>query len=173
MKIAIKILQVLLAVVLCCALILNLWMLAQQLILKREAPEVFGYSQYIVTSGSMEPDFSPGDMILIKKEPGYELGDIVTFRDAAGQTVTHKIVGRVEGQFITQGTANNTEDDDLLPPERILGKLQVVLPGVGQAVIFLRSPLGILILVVVAILLIGLPWWLGKSEPKPKGKHAQ
>lgn len=173
MKIAIKILQVLLTVVLCCALVLNLWMLAQQLILKREVPEVFGYSQYIVTSGSMEPDFSPGDMILVKSEASYELGDIVTFKNAAGQTVTHKIVGRVEGQFITQGTANNTEDDELLSPENIIGKLQVVLPGVGQAMVFLRSPLGILLLVVVAILLIGLPWWLGGTEPKAKGKHAQ
>lgn len=173
MKIAIKILQSLLAVLLCCALLLNLWMLVQQLVLKREAPEVFGYSQYIVTSGSMEPVFSAGDMILVRNEKSYELGDIVTFHDPAGQTVTHKIVGSVEGQFITQGVANNTEDDDLLPPERIIGKLQVVVPGAGWVMNFLRTPLGILILVAAAILLIGLPWWLGKPETKPRGKHAQ
>ncbi len=175
MKIAIKILQIILALVLCCALLFNLWMLTQQLVLKRDAPELFGYSQYIVTSGSMEPLFSPGDMILIKEQEEYELGDIITFRSSQNQTVTHKIVGKVEGKFITKGEANNVEDDELLPPENILGKLQVVLPGVGNVVIFLRSPLGILILVVAAVLLIGLPWLLdgAKNKEKPRGRHAQ
>lgn len=170
MKVTIKILRGLLTAVLCVVLLLNIWMLVQQTVLKKEAPEVLGYSQYIVTSGSMEPSMSPGDLILIKSQESYGLGDVVTFRDSRGETVTHRIMGSVSGQFITQGDANNTEDGELLPPERILGKLRLVLPGAGGVLMFLRSPLGILVLLVVGVLLIKLPDWIGTA--KDKGRHS-
>ncbi len=170
MKVMIRILRGLLTAVLCAVLLVNIWMLVQQTVLKREAPEVLGYSQYIVTSGSMEPSMSPGDLILVKSQESYGLGDVVTFRDSRGETVTHRIVGGVSGQFITQGDANNTEDGELLPPERILGKLRLVLPGAGGVLMFLRSPLGILVLLVVGVLLIKLPDWIGTA--KDKGRHS-
>lgn len=173
MKILIKLLRGVLTAALCVLLLFNVWMLVQQNILKKDAPEVFGVSQYIVTSGSMEPSFSPGDMILVKKQDSYKLGDVVTFLDGQGQTVTHRIVGAVSGQFITKGDANNTEDADLLPPERISGRLWTVLPGVGSAAMFLRSPMGILVLLAVGVLLIMLPDWAGALKTKAEGKHAQ
>ena len=164
MKVIIKVLRGLLTAVLCIVLLVNIWMLVQQTVLKKEAPEVLGYSQYIVTSGSMEPSMSPGDLILVKSQETYTLGDVVTFRD------THRIMGSVSGQFITQGDANNTEDSDLLSPERILGKLCLVLPGAGGVLLFLRSPLGILLLLVIGALLIKLPDWIGTG--KEKGRHS-
>lgn len=172
MRIMIKLLRGVLTALLCVVLLLNIWMLVQQTVLKREAPEVLGYSQYIVTSGSMEPNISVGDLILVKAQEEYGLGDVVTFRDAAGSTVTHRIMGTVSGQFITQGDANNTEDNDLLPPERIIGKLQLVVPGMGYVIEFLRSPLGIVLLVVIGVLLIKLPDWIGSvKETGKRYKH--
>ena len=173
MRVMIKVLRGLLTAVLCAVLLLNIWMLVQQTVLKREAPEVLGYSQYIVTSGSMEPNISVGDLILVKAQEQYELGDVVTFHDPAGATVTHRIMGKVSDQFITQGDANNTEDGDLLPPERIIGKLQLVLPGMGYAIEFLRSPLGILLLVAAGVLLIKLPDWIGNVRDRDKGQRYQ
>lgn len=169
----IKILRGLLAAILCVILCFNLWMLFQQTVLGREAPQIFGYSQYIVTSGSMEPEFSAGDMIFVKSEGSYQLGDIVAYRDSAGAMVTHRIVGSVEQCFITKGDANNIEDNELLPPENIVGKLQLVLPDVGNAVAFLRSPFGILLIIVVGFLLIKLPDWTGALKTRARGKHAE
>ena len=166
MRMMIKVLRGVLTAVLCAVLLLNIWMLVQQTVLKREAPQVLGYSQYVVTSGSMEPSFSPGDLILVKAQETYELGDVVTFHDAEGATVTHRIMGTVGGQFITKGDANNTEDNDLLPPERIVGKLWRVLPGMGYVIEFLRSPMGILILLILGVLLIKLPDWIGNVREK-------
>lgn len=164
MKVMIKVLRGVLTALLCVLLVLNIWMLVQQTVLKREAPQVLGYSQYIVTTGSMEPSLSPGDLIFVKAQETYELGDVVTFYDNGGATVTHRIMGKVSGQFITQGDANNTEDSELLPPEQIIGKLQMVLPGMGYFIDFLRSPVGIVILIFVGILLIKLPDWIGASK---------
>lgn len=157
----------------CVVLLFNVWMIIQQTVLGKTAPEVFGYSQYIVTSGSMEPEFSAGDMVLVKSEDAYNLGDIVTFTDADGSVVTHRITGSVEGMFITKGDANNIEDADLLAPENIIGKLQLVLPQVGNAMLFLRTPLGILCLLAVGLLIIKLPDWTGTLKTKARGKHAE
>lgn len=173
MKLTIKILRVLLTVLLCAVILLNGWMLIQQTVLKRETPELFGYSQYIVTSGSMETTFSAGDMILVKAQDEYSLLDVVTFRDSSGATVTHRIVGRVGEQFITQGDANNTEDQELLSPENILGKVQAVFPGMGSVVMFLRSPVGLILLILIGILLIKLPDWAGALKTRAEGKHSQ
>lgn len=173
MKIVIHILRGILAVLLGAVILLNVWMLVQQSVMGKSTPQVFGYSQYIVTSGSMEPSFSAGDMILVKEQEEYNLGDVVTFLDPQGATVTHRIVGRVSGQFITQGDANNVEDQDLLPPGNILGKVQTVLPGAGSAAMFLRSPLGLLVLLAVGVLLIKLPDWAGALKTKVEAKHAQ
>lgn len=173
MRAAIKILRGVLAAILCVALLFNVWMIIQQTVLGRDAPEVLGYSQYIVTSGSMEPEFSAGDMVLVKSEESYSLGDIVTFVDAEGSVVTHRITGSVEGMFITKGDANNVEDSDLLAPENIIGRLQLVLPGVGSAMLFLRTPFGILCLLAAGLLIIKLPDWTGALKAKARGKHAE
>lgn len=173
MRIMIKVLRGVLTAVLCVLLAMNIWMLVQQTLLNREVPQVLGYSQYIVTTGSMEPNLSPGDLILVKAEDQYELGDVVTFHDSHGSVVTHRIMGTVGDQFITQGDANNTEDGDLLSAEQIIGKLQQVLPGMGFVIEFLRSPLGILVLVVAGVLLIKLPDWIGtvRGQGGKRYKH--
>lgn len=172
MRAAIKVLRILFAVLLTAVIGSNLWMLVQQSVFKKDPPELFGYSQLVVTSGSMEPAFSAGDMILIRQEESYALGDIVTFRLSGGDLVTHRIVGSVEGSFITKGDANNTEDDDLLSPAQIVGKLVTCIPAVGSFLLFLRTPIGLLALVVVGFLLIELPALLG-TRRQEKGRHAR
>lgn len=172
MRATIKGLRILFAVLLTVIIVLNLWMFVQQSVLKKDPPEIFGYSQLVVTSGSMEPAFSAGDMIVIRQEEDYALGDIVTFRLNGGDLVTHRIVGSVEGSFITKGDANNAEDDDLLDPARIVGKLVTCIPAVGSFLLFLRTPVGLFALVVVGFLLIELPTLLG-ARRQEKGRHAR
>lgn len=172
MKIAIKILRGIITALLLLVAGANLWLGIQQTALHRDPPEIFGYSQLVVTSGSMEPEFSAGDVILIKAKGSYELGDVVTFRDPAGQLVTHRLVGRTQGQFITKGDANNVEDSDLLPPEKIVGGLVTYIPAVGSFLLFLRTPLGLLLLLLLGILLIELPNLMGVIGKKRRGRHA-
>ena len=173
MKIVIKALRGVIIVILSAVILANAWLVVQQAVWKKDPPDLFGYSQFIVTSGSMEPTFSTGDLVISKEKESYELKDVVTFRDGAGSLVTHRIVGRQEdGQFITRGDANNVEDGELLPADRIVGGVVACIPKVGAGMMFLRSPLGILVLLVVGVLLVELPSWTGALKQKAKGKHA-
>lgn len=150
---ALTVLRGVLIGVLCLILAVNLWLVAARLLLGQDLPKLAGCSQAVVLSGSMEPAFSAGDMLIFNECPAYTVGDVVIFR--SGESfVTHRIVGERDGGFVTKGDANNTEDKELLSTGSIEGRLLLVVPGVGGALTFLRSPLGLLLLVLVGVALI-------------------
>ncbi len=79
-----------------------------------------------VISGSMEPTFKKGDMVLIQTiDKKVNVGDIVVFRQyGIKEPISHRAVGITEtGQIITKGDANNFADTvGGIPPELIGGK---------------------------------------------------
>lgn len=91
-------------------------------VLKQDVVTVGGYTLLNVVSGSMEPTLYIDDLILINtKEKNYKAGDIITFQDAEGSFVTHRIVSITEKELITKGDNNNTEDKPTTP-DKIVGK---------------------------------------------------
>ena len=123
-------------------------------------PTVLGVAPMVVLSGSMSGT----------AEDHIEVGDVVAFKDG-NVVVTHRIVAVTadesgKKQFITKGDANNTEDAAVTPPEDVLGRVIAVIPGAGGAVRFLRTPLGMLCLVLVLPLAIRLPEMLGRRRVK-------
>lgn len=156
MKKLLKILRWLAFLVLAALLAVNLWFIAARLLLHQDLPKLGGFSQAIVISGSMEPAFSAGDMLIFREQAGYSVGEVVIFRHG-GSFVTHRIVGEDEAGFITQGDANNAADSQPLAEADIEGRLLYIIPGVGGALSFLRTPLGILLLIAAVIILIEAP----------------
>ena len=76
---------------------------------KNQLPMPFGFGLSVVQSGSMEPTFEVGDLIIVTQSDDYEVGDIVVFQDGRS-LVVHRIVEIDGEQIITQGDANNTSD---------------------------------------------------------------
>lgn len=138
--------------------------------------KLFGIGYAIVVSGSMEPEISVNDVVYLKEQDSYKVGDIITFVDfAPGQyvrtkdtpLVTHRIVDiSATGQYITKGDANNTQDEVAIPADRIEGRIFAVLPYIGKSVTFMTRPIGTLWLMLLALLLIELPY-LVRSKKKP------
>lgn len=173
MKIVINILRTIIAVILIALLIFNGWLLVSQYIFKDNPPNIMGYSQFIVTSGSMQPTFKVGDVVVVKSGADYEIGDVITFRlNDSEELVTHRIVGSNSGGFITRGDANNVVDDTLQTSDNIVGKVQMSIPEIGNLLMFLKTPFGVLVLIVVGFLLIELPSIFSGKGGKAKGKQA-
>lgn len=108
------------------------------------APEgggLFGYKGYIVTSGSMEPTFSPGDYIIVRQEAFSNLaeGDVITFTED-GTIVTHRVKAITETGAETQGDANEATDAALVTAAAYVGTLQSVIPALGQVILFMQKP---------------------------------
>ena len=116
-------------------------------------PELFGWSRAVILSGSMEPSMSIGDLVIVHREKEYRVGDIVVF-DSGGLSVTHRILEKAQEGFVTKGDANNVPDKELLSENHIIGRVAVVIPMVGKAVLFLKNQEGMMLIMMLAIWLI-------------------
>lgn len=117
-------------------------------------PMPFGFGFAVVLSGSMEPEFSEGDLLLVVKQEEYRENEVVVFQDGRS-LVSHRIISVNDGEFITQGTANNSPDPPIVK-EQIKGKVLLPIPYLGVLVDVIKSPLGTVCILVMAFLLLRL-----------------
>ena len=75
---------------------------------------ILGFRQYMVDTGSMEPQYSIGDLIIIKETPKekIQVGDVINYTSANGiDTITHRVVEILEKDgetyYKTKGDNNN------------------------------------------------------------------
>lgn len=119
--------------------------------------DLFNVSVFIDNTSSMLPAIKPGSVVIIKKTNTYKKGDIVTFKSDPIST-THrifKIINR-DGKdfFITKGDNNNAFDSYLTSPENIIGKVISIIPYLGILLTFLKTKLGISLLIFLPTLII-------------------
>ena len=102
-------------------------------------PRLTGSTAYTVLTGSMEPTYPPGTLIVVKPTPGADLkaGDVITFQPKSGDpsVTTHRIVSIVYDasgvrKFITKGDANNATDEPIIE-EQVRGRLLYSVPKLG------------------------------------------
>lgn len=115
-------------------------------------PMPFGYGAAVVLSGSMEPELSVDDLVIIKKADAFEVNDVVVYQ--SGSTlVIHRII-QLEGDIaITQGDANNAPDEPV-PLSSIKGTLVVAIPFVGVITHIVQNPVGVICILALAVLFL-------------------
>lgn len=126
---------------------------------KQKLPTVLGFTGVTVISGSMEPEISVGDYVIIKKPKKEDIqkGTIITF-EQDGVLVTHRVESVVnDGVYSTKGDANNTVDSQLVKFENILGTSALVVPKFGKLLLWLRTIPGITSILVGTVLFIFWP----------------
>ena len=126
---------------------------------KQKLPTVLGFTGVTVISGSMEPEISVGDYVIIKKprKEDIQKGTIITF-EQDGVLVTHRVESVVnDGVYSTKGDANNTVDSQLVKFENILGTSVLVVPKFGKLLLWLRTIPGITSILVGTVLFIFWP----------------
>ena len=141
---------------------LNLYLANANRLMHDQMPMPFGYGAAVVLSGSMEPEFSTGDLIIVREQESYALRDIVVFQ-SGGSLVVHRIVDMDDTSVTTQGDANNTADTPI-DPILIKGRVICHIDRVGDVVTFLKTPVGILIVLAAAIVLMEIPNRREKAE---------
>jgi signal peptidase len=139
-------------------------------VLSKGYVSVGGYSLFQVATGSMEPEYSVGTLLVVKKTPIEEIqiGDIVNFRSRdAGmldQMITHRVIGihkGVDGSVYleTKGDANPQRDANYVSQDNLIGK---VIKNTGSGsflaglVGLLTSPTGFFACIVIPCMAIGV-----------------
>ena len=123
---------------------------------------MLGYGNAVIITGSMEPAIMPGDMVIVHKQSTYKPGDIVTYQGNSSP-ITHRILEKTPDGYITGGDANNTDDGEIARI-RIIGKVVKTIPNAGNAILFLQSPIGMLILIAGLFLVIEVPKLIEKPR---------
>jgi signal peptidase I len=124
-----------------------------------------GVRLYTVQSGSMEPAIRTGSVVFVRPSLEYKEGDIITFKNEADRneqnpaaTTTHRVhqVVQEEGMisFITKGDANDSPDGSRTDAGLILGKTFLTIPLLGYLVSFVKTQLGLTLLIIIPATLI-------------------
>ena len=118
-------------------------------------PMPFGYGAAVVLSGSMEPELSKGDLIIVKETESFDVNQVVVYQDG-NSLVVHRIIEMNDTEVITKGDANNTADKPI-EKTRIKGEVVFSVPCIGNIVEFIKTPIGTILIIALAILLMEIP----------------
>lgn len=120
---------------------------------------ILGYQMFTVISGSMEPQYSIGDLIAVKEvDPAtIEVGDPITFvLNEDLMVATHRVieVDAANQHLYTKGDANDVADSAPVHFNNVIGVPQFAIPLLGYVSDFVQHPPGSYITLVVGTALI-------------------
>jgi signal peptidase I len=119
------------------------------------APPILGGSTgyAIITGSSMAPTIQPNDLVVLRSQPSYRVGDVVAYRSATLETIVlHRIVGERNGRVVMRGDNNSWTDADRPSTGDLIGKEWFRVPALGGA---LRQP-WFVFAIVTGLLLAGI-----------------
>lgn len=114
-------------------------------------PMPLGFGTAVVLSGSMEPVLSENDVIIVRPAESYDIGDIVVY-DSGRDMIVHRIIEKDGDTVTTKGEANNIPDEPI-NVKAVKGRVVFSIPYVGVVVKAFRSPIGMIVIILAAILL--------------------
>ena len=95
-------------------------------IMKKDYVNIFGYSYFVVASGSMSGTIEVNDVIFVRLTDDVKNNDIITYKNKNGEIITHRIIQTSGNRIITKGDANNTQDD-AITRNAVIGKVVGIL----------------------------------------------
>ncbi len=141
----------------------------QKIIWKNKTPSFFGYKNFIVLTGSMEPTLNIGDIVFVKETTDIKEQDIVSFK-INNAVITHRIVEiKKENEkniYITKGDANSGNDIEALSIRDIEGKYRFKIPFLGNVILFFQKPIGIISLFLIFAVFIVITSVKSNKDPK-------
>ena len=142
---------------------------------------LLGFKCYTVISGSMEPEYSVGDLLYVKEVNvnSIKVGDPITFILNEDLVVaTHRVV-RIDAEkqhFYTKGDANEIEDQNPVHFKNVIGVPKFSIAKLGYVSDFVQNPPGLYITIgagIVLIILVFLPDLLAKKKNEDAEKAAE
>ena len=94
-----------------------------------------GYKPVVVLSGSMEPYMETNSIVIVEKTKDVGINDAIFFMQDGKVPIIHRVVRFDEnGNIVTKGDANDTEDFIPVTMNSVEGKVVLVLNWVSPIV---------------------------------------
>ena len=176
MKIVNKFIQVILSLMTVFAVIMFILLVGVRII---------GYTPYVVTSGSMIPQYQVGSLIYVHKVDFKDLkvGDDITFYLSEQSIATHRIHDINEDKMTvhTYGINNKDSNGEYIidgvetKANDIVGKVDFSLPYLGNIYRYIDTSYGKIAIIGIVIILMGLSYFnqniIQKWEENESGKE--
>ncbi len=117
-------------------------------VLKKDYVNVFGYTYFVVASGSMSGTIEVDDVIFVRITKDVYTNDIITYKSKEGDLITHRLINKNGNTYITKGDVNNAVDD-AVTQDQIIGKVKFILSPS-----FILKSLAIFLIVFILLALI-------------------
>lgn len=138
---------------------------------------IIGLTPYMVTSGSMEPDYPVGALIYVRETPVQDIreGDVITFYLEDGHTVaTHQVyeVDEEKQMYRTQGINNRDSQGNILHDaspvnfSSVIGCPVAVIPYLGYLNHFCTTAPGVYILIAAAVAVLLISIFVDRTDGK-------
>jgi signal peptidase len=120
----------------------------------------FGWRVDAVMSGSMEPELKVGGLAITRPVDlkDIKIGNIITFYCLINKEITsHRVIAIESGTstyFRTLGDANKAADPFIVPVQNVVGKVCFHIPYLGYVTQFIKTRLGILLILGIPGLII-------------------
>lgn len=136
-----------------------------------ETGSIGGYTLFSIMTGSMEPTFSVGTLVVGETVDPNNIreGNIITYKGVTGSTVTTHRVQQVrqgeEGiEFVTKGDANSVVDPVTVKGSNVISRVFVDLKHVGGIITFLQENMGAVI--GVGLLIYFYIWFISRKKSR-------
>lgn len=135
-------------------ILVGIYYLVQIKVFNNDYANIFGYTFFEVATGSMADTIEIGDVVIVELTKDVRKNDIIVYKEEEN-FITHRLIEIDEnGEFITKGDANNTEDKPVNETQ-VLGKVTYIIPKLGIWRKAILSP-QVLILIASLIILLGI-----------------
>ena len=117
-------------------------------IMKKEYVNVFGYTYFVVKTGSMSGTLEINDIIIVKVTDKVKKGDIITYINKDGSIITHRLINIIGDKLIARGDVNNAEDEPITR-DKVIG---VVRTSFAPSLIFKLLAIFIITFILLALI---------------------
>lgn len=164
-EIFIKTITNIILTILTIAVLIMLYSFISLSLLKKDYVNFWGYTAFEVASGSMAETINIDDLVIVKVNAKYKVGDIITYKHE-NDFITHRII-KIDSQtklITAKGDANNVEDNNI-NPNQVVGKVIKIIPDLGVWKKVLMTP-KVLILAFLTLVLFNFAFAYNKKGPK-------
>lgn len=155
-----KIIKWAISILLLFVIIVNFTLIIKSEINKDEIPDFLGYTPFIIVSGSMEPTIKTNEVIVTQKinKSDIKVGDVLSYKSSKDDIViTHRLIEikieNGEEVYVMKGDNNLSVDDEKITYSQIQGKYINTIPFIGILVSYIKTPIGMAMVIGVVILI--------------------
>ena len=115
-----------------------------------------GKTSYAVTFGtSMEPHFHRGDLVVLRRQSGYRVGDVVAYHSHdLNRNVLHRIIAIRAGHYMFKGDNNDFVDPERPTAADLVGSEWLHVASAGNWLASLHSPRNAAVVAFLIVLLL-------------------